>query len=104
MNVKDLAALDVPDWPKDAVRTIRSVLDDQTASLEDRCEAAHLAGDVAVIDDDIALQLLDLVKLSSNPEELRGVATIALGPILEDCELMGLDDPNDMAIKEQTFN
>ncbi|MBI3929869.1 MAG: HEAT repeat domain-containing protein [Armatimonadetes bacterium] len=71
-------------WPEDAGRTLLEVLEDRNAP--EREIAAELAGDTVVIDDGVALALLSLVENPEEPEELRGIAAIALGPVLELCD------------------
>jgi uncharacterized protein (UPF0147 family) len=103
MNVKDLAESDSIDWPDDAKELIQKTLGNDRAPLDERLVAAELASDISVIDDGVVLQLLALVKRSDVPEELRAKAATALGPILEQGDVMGFDDPDDTPVSEQTF-
>ncbi len=83
MDLKTL--LDTPpwDWPSDAGRMFRKILMDQRAQESDRLIAAQLAGDVTVINDDLADCLLAVVGSANEPEQLRAKAAISLGPVLE---------------------
>jgi HEAT repeat protein len=71
------------DWPGDAGRTFRKILKDPNAELADRITAAEFAGDVTVIDNDLANVLLSILRSKDEPEELRAKAATSLGPVLE---------------------
>jgi hypothetical protein len=103
MDLKTL--LDTPpwDWPKDAGRMFRKILVDQRADESDRLVAAELAGDFTVINDDLADALLAVVGSADEPEQLRAKAAISLGPVLEQAETDGFEDPDDVPITERTF-
>ena len=104
MGLKSL--IDTPPWtwPKDAGRTIRKVLIDRGAKEADRIEAADLAGDLIVMNDDMAAAILSVVKRADEPEELRARAAISLGPVLDQADVEGFDDPDDTPISEGTFH
>src|ERR1700741_3010142 len=103
MDLKTL--LDTPpwDWPTDAGRMFRKILIDQRADESDRLVAAELAGDFTVIDDDLVDTLLTVVRSADEPEQLRAKAAISLGPVLEQADLDGFEDPDDVPITERTF-
>jgi len=103
MDLKTL--LDNPpwDWPTDAGRMFRKILIDQRADESDRLVAAELAGDFTVIDDDLVDTLLTVVRSADEPEQLRAKAAISLGPVLEQAETDGFEDPDDVPITERTF-
>ena len=103
MDLKTL--LDTPpwDWPTDAGRMFRKILIDQRADESDRLVAAELAGDFTVIDDDLADTLLTVVRSADEPGQLRAKAAISLGPVLEQAETDGFEDPDDVPITERTF-
>ena len=103
MDLKTL--LDTPpwDWPTDAGRMFRKILVDQRADESDRLVAAELAGDFTVINDDLADALLAVVGSADEPEQLRAKAAISLGPVLEQAETDGFEDPDDVPITERTF-
>lgn len=65
--------------------------------------AAELAGDFIVINDDLADALLAVVGSADEPEQLRAKAAISLGPVLEQAETDGCEDPDDVPITELTF-
>ena len=103
MDLKTL--LDTPpwDWPTDAGRMFQKILIDQRADESDRLVAAELAGDFTVINDDLADTLLTVVRSADEPEQLRAKAAISLGPVLEQAETDGFEDPDDVPITERTF-
>src|SRR5260370_19398326 len=76
---------------------------DQRADESDRVVAAELAGDFTVIDDDLVDTLLTVVRSADEPDQLRAKATISLGPVLEQADMDGFDDPDDVPITERTF-
>jgi hypothetical protein len=104
MDLKMLAEIPPWDWPPDAGEALRGVLQDRRADEGDRLVAADLAGDVAVLDDDLAEALLSVVDAEQEPEELRARAAISLGPALEQAEMDGFDDPEDLILQRETFD
>jgi len=104
MDLKTL--LDTPpwDWPRDAARVLWRILVDQRANETDRVVAAELAGDFTVINDDLAATLLTIAGSAGEPEQLRARATISLGPVLEQADTDGFEDPEDVPITERTFH
>jgi hypothetical protein len=97
--------LDTPpwDWPRDAGRMLRKVLVDRQANESDRLVAAELAGDSTVINDDLVDTLLTVVCSADEPDQLRARAAISLGPVLEQADTDGFEDPDDAPITEPTF-
>jgi hypothetical protein len=103
MDLKIL--LDIPpwDWPRDAGKMFQEVLIDRRANESDRLVAANLAGDLTVINDDLADALLAVVGSADEPERLRAKAAISLGPVLEQADMDEFEDPDDVPITERTF-
>lgn len=103
MGLKTL--LDTPpwDWPTDAGRMFGRILLDPRSDESDRLVAAELAGDFTVINDDLADALLTVAGSAGEPEQLRAGAAISLGPVLEQDDTDGFEDPDDVPITEQTF-
>lgn len=93
------------EWPRSAKSSIRETLRQPTQPLEDRVLAAQLAGDITVMDDDMAGLLLKLLVTAGEPEQLRASAAISLGPALEMADIDGFDDPFDdePVISERVF-
>jgi len=105
-NLMDLKTLlDTPpwDWPRDAGRLFLKILIDRRADESERLVAATLAGDFTVINDDLADALLTVVGSANEPERLRARSAISLGPVLEQADSAGFEDPDDVPITERTF-
>src|SRR6266404_3054047 len=103
MDFKTL--LDTPpwDWPADAGSMFQKILVDRRAKESDRLLAAELAGDFTVVNDDLADTLLMVACSADEPEQLRARAAIALGPVLEQADTDGFEDPDDVPITRRTF-
>jgi hypothetical protein len=82
---------------------LHQILTESNASVPDRITAARHAGEIVVMNDGIADALLGIVSEPGQPEELRAVAAIAMGPVLEDADTFEFDDPDEVPITEQTF-
>src|SRR5215469_1119787 len=95
-NGMDLKILqDTPpwDWPRDAGKEFQQVLLDRGADASDRLIAAGLAGDLTVINDELAGCLTAIVRSPDEPESLRAdAATSALLP-----QLLYVDDQTSLA-------
>jgi hypothetical protein len=99
------ALLDTPpwDWPRDAGKIFQKLLIDRRANESDRLVAANLAGDLTVVNDDLTGALLAVVGSADEPERLRARAAISLGPVLEQADRDGFEDPDDVPITELMF-
>jgi hypothetical protein len=97
--------LDMPpwDWPRDARKMFQEALSDRRANESDRLAAASLAGDLTVIDNDLADALLAVAGNANEPEPLRVQVAISLGPVLEQAYTFEFEDPDDVPITEPTF-
>lgn len=104
-NLNQLRILPPWQWPPHAGETLKAILSGATdADESDRVAAAGLAGDLVVMDDQIAELLLSIVARADEPSALRAQAAIALGPVLEQTDLDGFDfDFGDSQITEATF-
>jgi len=108
MNLKGLRALAPYEWPDDADTTILKTLINKQASKNDRLAAARLAGEIVVMNNEMAETLLSIVQSSSESEEMRGTAAMALGAVLEQADVEMLEDgkfedPEAVPISETTF-
>jgi hypothetical protein len=101
MNISELNELDPWEWPDDAAATLRQTLEDDGAPLEQRVLAAELAGEIFVINEEMAHLLLGLVRRPDVSANLRCVAALALGPCLEEGDTMGFDD--EPPLSEEAF-
>jgi hypothetical protein len=106
MNLHALNDTPPEEWPDNADETISKVLRDKKAMLSERVLAAELAAETVVMNDDMADLLLDILEDVSEPEELRSIIPISLGPCLEYSDLMELDyySEDDEIISEEVFD
>lgn len=103
MELKTLQDRPPWDWPRDAGKKFQKILIDHQADETDRLIAAELAGDLTVINDELADVLTAIIRRPDEPEQLRAVAAVALGPVLEQAETDGFEDPDDVPITQRTF-
>ena len=103
MDLKILQDTPPWDWPRDTGKRFREVLIDRRANESDRLVAAELAGDMVVINDELADSLMAIIRSAVEPEGLRARAAISLGPVLEQADIDGFDDPDDVPITQGTF-
>jgi hypothetical protein len=99
VNIHDLAELGPWEWPRNAAAVLKAGLRDGHAPEADRIQAIKLAGDLVVIDDEIADLLTGIVSNSSEAEAVRAKAAISLGPAIEQMDI----DPEDGPISEEAF-
>jgi len=108
MDVKTLSATPPWQWTSGAGKIFLDTLNNRQADPSDRLTAAELAGDLVVMNEDLAAALLAIAGDGSEPEMLRGKAAIGLGPVLAqaDIELIDdedFDDPESVPISLHTF-
>jgi hypothetical protein len=104
MDLKALQDTSPWDWPSDAGKKFQEILIDRQADKTDRLIAAELAGDLVVINDDLADALAAIISSPDEPGQLRAKAAIALGPVLELAETDGFEDPDDVPISQRAFD
>jgi hypothetical protein len=104
MDLKALEIMPPWEWPKGTGKELRKVLADGRADAADRLIAAELAGDFTVINDELAGQLLGIVRNSGEPEALRGQAAISFGAALETADTFEFEDPDEVPISEPVFH
>ncbi len=103
MDLKILRDTPPWDWPSDAGERFQEILRDQRASDSDRLVAAELAGDLTIINDELADSLIAIISSQNEPEQLRARAAIALGAVLEQADTDGFEDPDDVPITQRKF-
>ena len=70
-------------WPKETADHILPLLRGDAQDEDEKLLATEMAGDVVVIDDELADALLGLVRNGDESDELRSRAAISLGPALQ---------------------
>lgn len=109
MDIAALQNMPAWDWPEDAGKAIQGILRNDRADESERLIAAELAGDLVVMNDDLADILLSIACSDTASEKLRGQAAISLGPVLEcvdadEFEIAeGTYDDEDVQISAETF-
>jgi hypothetical protein len=103
MDMKTLQDTPPWDWPRDAGKRFLEILIDGRADASDRLIAAELAGELVVMNDELADSLTAIVSSPDEPEGLRATAAIALGAVLEQADTNGFEDPDDVPITRYTF-
>lgn len=103
MNWKELKDSPPWEWPDDAADMLLVALNDKDAPDADLLLAAELAGDITVINDELAQALLTLVGTSGRSAQLRAQAAISLGPALEAADTGDFDDPESTLLTERAF-
>ncbi len=104
MDIKTLKYTPSWEWPESAGKTFLGILYDEQSAESDRLVAAELAGDLVVMNDELADALLSILQKRDESEDLRSQAAISLGPALEQADIEGFDDPDDMPITEEMFD
>ena len=103
MDLKTLLETPPWEWPKNAAKEFHRILTDHHATESDRLVAAGLAGDLTVMNDDLADALMQILSSPDEPEPLRAASAISLGPVLEQADMGDFDELDDVPISEQTF-
>ena len=92
------------DWPEGTGKMLLDILRDDRAKEPDLLLATELAGNFAVIDDELVAALLSILRSGDKSEEVRSRAAISLGPVLEHADTHGFEDADDVPIAERTFH
>jgi hypothetical protein len=103
MDWKALSETPPWDWPPETGATVLEILRDEGATEDDLLCAAEMAGDAMLIDDALARALIALLERGDASEEVRSKAAISLGPLLEDGDLAGFEEPDDQPVSEEVF-
>ena len=103
MDLKTLEETPPWEWPKDTDKMLLDILRKGSVDAPDRILAVQLAGESTVVNDDLARALLSVAQNDKEDEEVRGAALIALGPALEQADMMGFDEEDYIVISEDVF-
>jgi hypothetical protein len=104
VKLQDIA--DLPPWerPGNTGDKLKKIMRDHGAPVPDRELAIELAGDMTAVDNEICGLLIGILIDQTEPELLRSRACISLGPVLEQTDMSGFDDPyDDPAITPEMF-
>ncbi|MGP8245240.1 MAG: hypothetical protein ACLQVN_12070 [Bryobacteraceae bacterium] len=105
MEVKWLQDVPPWEWPKDTRDLLKKTLRDRRSPASDRLIAVQMAGDLVVMDDQMASLLLDIVRSAEEAVELRAKAAISFGPALEQSFVDEFDDEfGKPPINKKTFD
>jgi len=104
MDLKVLEDTPPWEWPQGTDKMLLGILRDNQKDKSDRLLAARLAGDYTVINDELVVALLFIVRNGEESEALRAKAVISLGPILETAYIDEFEDPEAVPISEETFH
>ncbi len=103
MDLNEFNSIPPWDWPDDAGDVFLEVISDRQADPADRLMAVELAGDYVVISDELCAALLAIALDDDEPEDIRAAAASSLGTAVEEANLEGFDDPDDMPLTEGLF-
>jgi hypothetical protein len=103
MKLQTINTMGSWEWPPETGALVRETLADPQAAAADRLLAAKMAGNIEVLNDDLAQTLLTIAGNTAEPEELRCQAALALGPVLELYDLEYFDDPEETFLAAETF-
>jgi hypothetical protein len=103
MKLRTLKDMPSWEWPDGTGEQFLAILGDDRAADSDVLIAAELAGDLTVMNDELAAALISIVKNSDRSEKIRAKAAISLGPALEQADIEGFEDAGDLPISESTF-
>jgi HEAT repeat protein len=103
MDLRTLEETPPWEWPKDTDKMLLDILRKGRADDPDRMLAVQLAGESTVVNDELARALLSVAQNDKEDGEVRGAALIALGPALEQADMMGFDEEDYIVISEDVF-
>jgi len=103
MDLKTLEETPPWEWPKDTDKMLLDILRKGPVDAPDRILAVQLAGESTVVNDELARALLSVAQNDKEDGEVRGAALIALGPALEQADMMGFEEEDYIVISEDVF-
>jgi len=103
MDLKTLEETPPWEWPKDTDKMLLDILRKGPVDDPDRMLAVQLAGESTVVNDELVRALLSVAQNDKEDEEVRGAALIALGPALEQADMMGFEEEDYIVISEEVF-
>ncbi|MBI5064279.1 MAG: HEAT repeat domain-containing protein [Desulfatitalea sp.] len=103
MDLKTLEETPPWEWPKDTDKMLLDILRKGRIDASDRILAVQLAGESTVVNDELARALLSVAQNDKEDQEVRSAALIALGPALEQADMMGFDEEDYIVVSEEVF-
>ena len=104
MNIKQIAAMDSWDWPEGVHELLLKILHNPKPDAEELELAVQMAGEYAVINDELAEALCKIALDSDRDEDVRAAAAISFGPAIEICDSDGFDEGmSDAPISEAMY-
>ena len=103
MNLHDLKITPPWEWPADAGNQLLATLLDGKAAEADRQVAAELAGELVVMNDELAAALINVLENDLQPEKIPARAAISLGPVLEQVDTDGFETPRTFRLPRPRF-
>ncbi len=105
MDLQILKKIPPWEWPDGSNELLFGILSDALASDAERLLAVELAGELAVIDDQLVERLLAILRNGAESVKLRGRAALSLGAVLEymDLEDEDSEDLDDAPISGKSF-
>jgi hypothetical protein len=97
MDWRALSKIPSYQWPEGADAIIADIIRDKQTSDQDLMLACELAGELVVMNDELARELLRVAQNPDHSPDARGHAEIALGPALEEFEM------TQSALSEEVF-
>ena len=103
MDLRTLEEVPPWEWPDGTSTMLLGILTDPRGAEPDRLLAAELAGEVVVIDDELAEALLTILRNDAESVKVRGRAALSLGAVLEYMDMEDPEDLDDAPISVRTF-
>lgn len=103
MDLRTLEEVPPWEWPDRTSTMLLGILTDPRGAEPDRLLAAELAGEVVVIDDELAEALLTILRNDAESVKVRGRAALSLGAVLEYMDMEDPEDLDDAPISVRTF-
>lgn len=103
MDLRELLEAPPWDWPSDTAHRLLGVLHDPGTTSAERLIAAELAGNLTVVNDELAIELVSIAASKADAPDLRAKAALSLGHVLEKADFETEDDPAYAPIQRRTF-
>jgi len=97
------------EWEEDTGKYLLTIIRDKQAEHAARRRAIELSGDLILMNDDISLTLMKILKDTGEPDDIRALSASSLGPVLDemdlfDPDLLDLPDEDDPPISSIVYH